>query len=172
MTLNTSPSPNLRAFVSAFLLTLPLACEDTSDTAVADATDTGDAGDGDGDGDANDFRARPRVVPPPLFIPTGAQWGPCDLTDADQPGWWGCDGEPGFGLACARPVSDGLNLNICVPQTWDPDVANDCSGLTAPFGNGVRLQGSAYCVVDCDSDSDCAGGMACAPASHMCAWKG
>ena len=151
-------------------ITPALACA-TDDTELAfdDGTETGDTGEPVEDDDLRSYRL---VVPPPAPIPVGAQWGPCDLTGVNDPDWWGCDGEPGFGLACARPVSNGLNLNMCVPQTWDPAVPDNCVGLTAPFGKGVRLQGSAYCVVDCSVDSDCAGGMACSPASHMCAYKG
>ena len=125
----------------------------------------------DVDADTEDSDPRSRFRPPaPADIPMGAQWGPCDLSGVNDPDWWGCDGEPGFGLACARPASN-LNLNICVPQTWDPAVDDDCGNINASFGLGVRLQGSAYCVVDCQVDADCAGGMACS-SSHLCAWKG
>jgi hypothetical protein len=145
------------------------------DIDLADATETGDPADfaepDPGDGDEALLLGRV-ILPPPSPIPIGAQWGPCDLTGVDQPGWWGCNGSLGVGLACARPVSDGLDLNICVPQTADPAVPDNCSGLVAPFGDGVRLQGSAYCVVDCTTDADCAGGMACSPSSHLCAWIG
>jgi len=119
---------------------------------------------------APDDDARHSLSPRPLRIPTGSQWGPCDLTGVDSPGWWGCDGSSGVGLACARPVSDD-GLNICVPQTANPGVDDDCGNVVAPFGLGVRLQGSAYCVVDCVDDSDCAGGQLCA-AAGMCAWIG
>jgi hypothetical protein len=113
------------------------------------------------------------IRPPTRAIPVGAKWGPCDLTGVNQPGWWGCDGAPGVGQACARPVSD-LNLHICVPQTADPVVDADCGNVTAPFGIGVSTigNGSAYCGVDCVSNADCAGGMACSPASHICAYIG
>lgn len=121
--------------------------------------------------DTDDRAGRLNVRPRPLSIPVGAQWGPCDLTGADQPGWWGCDGEPGIGLACARPVSD-TGLNICVPQTADPEIDSDCGNVTAPFGLGVSLigNGSAYCGVDCFTDADCAGGMQCSDASKICAY--
>ena len=106
----------------------------------------------------------------PLVIPIGALWGPCDLSHVDDPDWWGCDGDLGRGLACARPASDN-DLHICVPQTADPDIDDDCIGVEAPTGKGVRLQGSAYCVIGCELDDDCAAGMYCA-AAGLCAWLG
>lgn len=98
----------------------------------------------------------------------GDRWGACDETL--YPGW-GCVGSLGEGDACLRPVSD-QDLSICVPQTWDPSVADDCSNMAAPFGLETRLQGSAYCVPDCETDEDCGPGLACSPTSHFCAWIG
>ena len=113
-----------------------------------------------------------RVTSPDAEEPTtGNMWGPCDFGRIDEPNWWGCNGSPGYGLACLRPVSDE-KLNICAPQTWDPDVDDDCGDVMAPFGLGVRLQGSAYCVPDCVTDADCGPGRACSPQSHFCAWVG
>jgi hypothetical protein len=108
---------------------------------------------------------------PPVRLRPGATWGPCDLTDVSEPGWWGCDGSLGVSDACLRPVSNN-NLTVCVPQTYDADVDDDCGNVVAPFGLGVRLQGSAYCVADCETDADCGPGRACSPASHFCAWIG
>lgn len=133
------------------LLILTVACDD-ADTSSDDAT-----------------ADRARINPRPQAIPVGALWGECDLTGVNEPGWWGCDGSLGEGLACLRPVSDN-GLNICVPQTWDATIDDDCGNVSAPFGLGVRTQGSAYCVADCMSDADCAGGQACSPSSGFCAW--
>lgn len=119
---------------------------------------------------AEDYRTG-SAKPPRSQFPVGSLWGRCDLSNVEDEDWWGCNGSLGEGLACFRPVSDN-GLNICGPQTWDPDIADDCSNVYAPFGLGVRLQGSAYCVVDCVDDSDCAPGMGCAPASNFCAWIG
>ena len=147
---------NKHILISSLLLLLSVGCD-------ADSVEDLDV--------ADDIDRALRVKRPDARIPVGAQWGPCDLTGVDQPGWWGCDGEPGIGLACARPVSD-IGLNICVPQTADPGVDADCGNITAPFGLGVSLigNGSAYCGADCASDADCAGGMACSEASNICAW--
>lgn len=111
------------------------------------------------------------VKPPLESIPVGTLWGPCDLSNVDDADWWGCNGAPGVGLACLRPVSE-VGLNICAPQTWDPAIDDDCAGVAAPFGLGVAVNGSAYCVSECVDDNDCAGGMGCSPASGFCAWLG
>jgi hypothetical protein len=148
-----------------FALAFATACDDGELPDDGAETDTG--------GD-DEMRSLPlRVKQPDFRIPIGAKWGPCDQTGINLDTWWGCDGEPGIGLACARPVSDD-GLNICVPQTADPAVDADCGNVTAPFGLGVSTigGGSAYCGVDCVSNMDCANGMACSPASHICAWIG
>lgn len=118
-------------------------------------------------------------ITPGALGEVGEMWGPCDLTGVAEPDWWGCNGTPGsvdappLGAACLRPVSDDA-LSICVPQTADPLVDDDCgTGVFDPgFGLGVRVNGSAYCVADCLTDDDCAEGQACSPASHFCAWIG
>lgn len=103
---------------------------------------------------------------------TGTLWGPCDLTNVEDPDWWGCTTTGVFDLACARPVSD-LDLSICVPEIWDPAVDEDCGNIEDPgHGLGVRPHVEAYCVLDCLVDDDCAPGMACSPQSHLCAWVG
>jgi hypothetical protein len=153
MTTSTRTLPYLLAALA--VLTLP-AC---------------DSEDADSGGDELETRAL-RITPPVRRLPPGYRWGACDLDGVDEPGWWGCNGSLGEGDACLRPVSDE-GLSICVPQTWDPTVDDDCGNVdTAPFGLGVRLQGSAYCVPDCETDADCGIGRACSPASHFCAWVG
>jgi hypothetical protein len=140
--------------IFALLLCGPLlACEAPEDVTSTSASS-----------EAGDTRQR---LSEPLSAAPGERWGPC-LTDD----LWGCDGVLGEGLACLRPVSD-VGLNICAPQTWDPEVDDDCGNADdAPFGLGVRLKGSAYCVPDCEIDADCGEGRACSPASHYCAWVG
>jgi hypothetical protein len=160
----------LSSFLFLFALALAPACDDGSDSGDLDdgaETDTGDLDETRG------LTLPVRVKQPDLRIPIGGRWGACDLTGVDQPGWWGCDGALGVGLACARPVSDD-GLNICVPQTADPAIDNDCGNVDAPFGLGVSTigNGTAYCGVDCVSAADCANGMLCSPASHICAWIG
>ena len=104
--------------------------------------------------------------------PAGTAFGPCVLVGVEDAGWWGCSGAPGVGLACARPVASEP-LSICVPQTWDPVVDDDCGNVDdLGFGLGLRVQSGAYCVPDCLSDADCAEGMACSPSSGFCAWVG
>lgn len=139
------------------LLTLTVGAVACDDDLSLDETDT-----------RSDDITRPNSSDEPKM---GETWGPCDFGRYDDPNWWGCNGSPGYGLACLMPVSDD-GLNICVPQTNDPKYDDDCGNLTAPFGLGVRLQGSAYCVPDCMTDDDCGPGRACSPASHFCAWIG
>lgn len=112
-----------------------------------------------------------RLLPPPDAIPAGALWGPCDLDDEGQEvGGWGCDGAPGEGLACLRPVSDEP-ITLCAPQTWDLEIADDCSGLPAAnFGGALKLLSGAYCVPACETNADCLAVQRCSPASHFCAW--
>lgn len=162
---------NKRTFTHIILTCALFACEvdDADYTFADDSTATGGdfADDGDSD-DGDDVERALRITPRPIYG-VGDLWGPCDLTGVNEPGWWGCDGELGFGLACLRPVSDN-GLNICGPQTWDPEIADDCGNVNANFGLSVRVQSGSYCVVDCVFDSDCGPGRACSPASHFCAW--
>lgn len=151
----------LRSLLLLTLILLPLACDDVEylddDAAYADET---------GGVDDDELRTL-TITKPSRAYSMMTQWGPCNPNDA-----WGCNGSLGSGLACLRPVSD-YNLNICAPQTWDPNVDDDCENVNEPnFGDGVRLQGSAYCVPDCDTDADCGVGRKCSPQSHFCAWIG
>ncbi len=101
----------------------------------------------------------------------GQLWGRCAHLPEEQGGFgeWGCEGEQGFGLACARPLGD-VPLSICVPQTWDPEIDNDCEGLYDPgFGLGVVPGGSAYCQVACHEDADCGPDKLCS-AFGFCGW--
>ena len=154
----------LSSLLLTFTLSLGCDTEEYDETIVDDEF---------GDGEDTERGLILRVKQPDFRIPVGAKWGPCDESGINLDGWWGCDGEPGVGLACARPVSDN-GLNICVPQTGDPMVDDDCGNVTAPFGLGVSTigGGSAYCGVDCVSNMDCANGMACSPSSKICAWIG
>lgn len=119
--------------------------------------------------DTEGFRDFTVYVPPGTYFRPGSTWGPCDLNDP-----WGCNGELGSGDACLRPVSLD-DLTICAPQTWDPLIDDNCvvDGVhltEPPFGLGVRVNGSAYCVPDCETDLDCGAGRKCSPTSHFCAW--
>lgn len=144
-----------------------VACDDATSDEPGESTDTGESGDVDGDTEVDGF-ASPELDTHGLRFQTGKRWGRCHAEG------WGCDGgSPGVGYACLRPVSDH-GLNICVPQTWDPLISDDCTPpeVVGPdFGLGIRLQGSAYCVPDCETDADCEGmGRMCSPQSHFCAY--
>lgn len=143
------------------------ACDDSTIDELGGESSGSESDTGDMlDDDASDGLASPEVDTLGLRYTVGKRWGRCHAAG------WGCDGgSPGVGNACLRPVSND-GLNICAPQTWDPTIADDCSNVPpADFGLDVRLQGSAYCVMDCDTDADCDGfGTKCSPTSHFCAY--
>lgn len=97
----------------------------------------------------------------------GTMWGPCDTSTWGE---WGCAGSLGVKLACLRPLYE-IPLSICVPQTADDRVDNDCGNMWDPgYAHGVELHPSeAYCVGLCDRDAECPQDLFCST-SGMCAW--
>lgn len=150
----------------------PATSEDGTGTATGDEADNSDSGPAplpDMGGSGTLFGEQDE--PPPAPVPKrGSLWGPCWLTDdGDEVGGWGCKGVPGEGYACLFPGSLPES-SICVPQVVDPDVPDDCEGLTEPgFGIGVEPV-LGYCVPRCKADADCLATQVCAPVLGVCGW--